>query len=175
MSMMYDFSILRKLRKREGLNIADVSNKSGVSAAVISKLERNQSVAELETLYKLSRVFGINCADLIALAEHSSAHKVTASSHTTNEFHFSEIHYSNIRCLYGKAKAGAKASKPKIHHDDFELCWVLKGKLMFYLPNETVELNAGESIQFDALLEHTYEAVENCEIFISHIKKSNRY
>jgi len=38
---MYDFSILRDLRKRSGLNIADVSARSGVSAAVISKLERN--------------------------------------------------------------------------------------------------------------------------------------
>ncbi|RKX92599.1 MAG: hypothetical protein DRZ90_13690, partial [Spirochaetes bacterium] len=40
-SVFYDFSILRNLRKRSGFTIADVSEKSGVSQAVISKLERN--------------------------------------------------------------------------------------------------------------------------------------
>ena len=52
--MLYDFSILRSLRKRSNLTIADVSDKSGVSPAVISKLERNQTSAELETLFRIA-------------------------------------------------------------------------------------------------------------------------
>jgi len=56
---MYDFTVLRWLRKRESLTIQQVSEQSGVSVAVISKLERNQCTAELETLYKLVRSFGV--------------------------------------------------------------------------------------------------------------------
>ena len=55
---MFDFSVLRELRKREGLTIEATSKRSGVSPAVISKLERNQTRAELETLFRISRVFG---------------------------------------------------------------------------------------------------------------------
>ena len=44
---MYDFSFLRQLRKRDDLTIGAVSARSGISAAVISKLERNQTRAEL--------------------------------------------------------------------------------------------------------------------------------
>lgn len=172
---MYDFSILRSLRKRENLNIADVSEKSGVSAAVISKLERNQTVAELETLYKLSHVFGLNPSDLLAIAETRSAQKTNASVHSADGFKFREIRYGNIRSLLGDAKSGAKVSRPKIHQDDYELCWVLSGKLAFYLPNEHFELTAGEAIQFDALLEHTYEAIEDCQILIIHIRKNKRF
>ena len=39
---LFDFSILRDLRKKANLNIADVSAESGVAASVISKLERNR-------------------------------------------------------------------------------------------------------------------------------------
>ncbi len=172
---MYDFSILRALRKREGLNITDVSERSGVSASVISKLERNQTSAELETLYKLSRVFGITTSDLIALAESQMAHRTHDKEHTSEGFTFKEISYGNIKVLYGTAPAGAHVSQPQLHRDDYEVCWVLKGSMVFYLPSETLELTKGDAVQFDAMLEHTYEAKEDCEIILLHIRKSNRF
>ncbi len=170
----FDFSILRDLRKKAGLSIADVSGAAGVSAAVISKLERNQTRAELETLYRLARVFGITAAELLNLAEAHLAHPLRASEHRSEDFVFEEIDYKNIRCLHGKAPAGSRVSRPKIHRDDYELCWVLKGKLRLTLPAEAYELEAGNSLQFDALLEHTYLALEDCEILILHIRKEKR-
>lgn len=175
MNKMYDFSILRDLRKREKLNINEVCKRSGVSGSVISKLERNQCMASLETLYKLSRVFGINAADLLSLAESRSAHKSLSKTRKSDGFTFNEISYGNIRCMYGTAPKGAKVSKPKLHRDDYELCWVLKGTLKFQLPDELHELKAGNAIQFDALLEHKYEALSDCEIIILHIRKEKRF
>lgn len=172
---IYDFSILRDLRKREGLNIAEFSESSGVSASVISKLERNQCVAELETIFRLARVLGLTASDLIALAENRSAHRASSEHYKNHGFSFERVTYSNMRCIHGKGPKGAKASKPKLHRDDYELCWVLKGKLIFYLPNEKHELRAGESIQFDAMLEHTYEALEDCEIILVHMRKNKRF
>jgi transcriptional regulator with XRE-family HTH domain len=175
MKAMYDFSILRELRKREGLKMAAVAERSGVSVAVISKLERNQTVAELETIYKLGRVFGLNPSDLIAIAETRSAHKEKAVKRTADGFTFQEIRYGNIRCLLGSAKAGGKVNRPKVHQDDYEICWVFAGKLGFYLPNEKFELSAGDAIQFDALLEHTYEALADCQFLIVHLRKNKRF
>ena len=43
------------------------------------------------------------------------------------------------------------------------------------LPSESYELSAGQSLQFDALLEHTYEALTDCELLILHIRKENRF
>ena len=31
------------------------------------------------------------------------------------------------------------------------------------------------SLQFDALMPHTYEVLEDCEIIIIHLKKGNRF
>lgn len=171
MNKMYDFSILRELRKRENLNIGELSKISGISPAVISKLERNQTAADLKTIYRLSHALSMNASDLIALAEYVTAKKKNSTEHISDGFIFKELRYDNARLLLGSAKAGSKVSRPKVHKDDYETCWVLKGKVIFYLPGETYELKANESIQFDALLKHTYEAVEDTEIVILHIKK----
>jgi transcriptional regulator with XRE-family HTH domain len=172
---MYDFSVLRGLRKRANLTMEEVSERSGVSVAVISKLERNQSCAELETLFKLSRVFRMRTTDLLGLAESQTAQKTTVSEHQSSGFHFQEISYGNVRCLHGTAKAGSKVSRPEIHEDDYEVCWVLKGAVSFILPDERYELSAGEAIQFDAILEHTYEAVRDSEVIILHLRKGKRF
>lgn len=172
---MYDFTVLRDLRKREQLSIADVSSQSGVSPAVISKLERNQTVAELETLFKLSRVFGMSATDLLALAECRTAHKQSATVHGAGGFRFDTIQYANVRALRGRATAGAEVSRPEVHRDDYEVCWVLSGKILFRLPAETHELGPGEAIQFDAILDHTYQALEDCEIIIIHLRKDKRF
>ena len=65
----FDFSILREIRKRSGMTLNDLSEKSGVSLGVISKLERNQSQAEVNTLFKIGRVFGMRATDILTLAE----------------------------------------------------------------------------------------------------------
>jgi transcriptional regulator with XRE-family HTH domain len=172
---MYDFSILRNLRQREQLNLAAVSAQSGVSTAVISKLERNQTVPALDTLYRIARVFGMHPSDLLKLAECRSANHCHATKHRSNGINFSEIRYGNIRCLLGRALAGDRVSRPKIHKNDYEVCWVLEGHLRFSLPQETHELKAGDAIQFDAILEHTYEAIENTKFLIVHLQKDKSF
>jgi transcriptional regulator with XRE-family HTH domain len=172
---MYDFSFLRQLRKRDDLTIGDVSARSGISAAVISKLERNQTRAELETLFKLSRVFGLTTTELVALAESRTSQRANAVKHVAGGFVFREVTYANIRCLFGSAPKGARVSRPEIHRDDYEVCWVLSGKLRFTLPDEKYELASGEAIQFDAILHHTYEALEDCEVIIIHLRKGKRF
>ena len=172
---MFDFSVLRDLRKRDGLSIEQVSKSSGVSTAVISKLERNQTSAELSTLFRLARVFGLNTTDLISLAESRTAHLTKSTSHRSGSFQFKEVAYGNVRLLLGEAPTGAKVSRPEIHADDYEICWVLSGQMAVNLPHESHLISAGGAIQFDAILHHTYEAKEACQFIIAHLRKAKRF
>lgn len=171
---LFDFSIIRELRKKHDLSIGVLAEKSGVSAPVISKLERNLSKAELDTLYKIARVFHMSCTELLNMAEAGMTSPVTVHSHTSEDFLFRKIRYKNMECLYGQAAEGGKVSRPAIHGDDYEICWVLSGELLLTLPTEKHLLKKDDSIRFDALLEHTYEAKEDCEIILMHIKKEQR-
>lgn len=175
MPMNFDFSIIRDLRKNLNLSINELSNLSSVSASVISKMERNQNSVEMETLYRIARVFGMTLTDLISLAENRVSHIVDEESYTSGNFNFTKVSYGNLRCMRAVAKAGAQTSRPEVHRDDLELCWVLKGSLLFTLQDEHHTLVAGKSIQFDAQLPHTYEALENVELLIIHLRKGKRF
>src|SRR5882672_8779493 len=92
---IYDFSVLRSLRKQHDLTIEQVAGRSGISSAVISKLERNQSVAELETLFRLAHVFDMTATDLLALTEKRTSQRAAAVSHVGGDFIFKEVMYGN--------------------------------------------------------------------------------
>ena len=173
--MICDFSILRELRKQFNMSIADLSAKSGVSSSVISKLERNHTTGEMETLFRLARVFGLTLSDLISLAEKRTCHLAKSECYKSGDFVFDRVDYGNMRVMHASAPAGAKLSTPSLHRDDYELFWVRSGKVQFELPQENYTLQKGDSIQFDALLHHTYQVLEDCEIVIVHLKKDKRF
>ncbi len=172
---LFDFRILRSLRKTAGLTIDAVSAQSGVSPAVISKLERNQTTAELETLYRLARVFQMSATDMLSLAESPFAQQAGERLYEREGFRFRHVRYANMACFHVEARAGARVSNPEIHRDDHEFCWVLDGRVRISLPAESIELGGGESAQFDAVLEHTYEALEDSRLILVHTRKNQRY
>jgi transcriptional regulator with XRE-family HTH domain len=171
----FDFRVLRRLREQHELTLADLSVASGVSVPVISKLERNQQSAELDTLFRLGRAFGMSATDLLALAESPLAHRSAEDSHRSGQFKFRQIRFANVVALLGTAPASARVSRPEIHHDDTEVCWVLEGKLRVSLPHEHCVLNAGQCLQFDAIQQHTYESLADSRFIILHLRKEKRY
>jgi len=174
-SLPYDFSVLRDLRKSNELTLAKVHDLSGVSIAVISKLERNQTQAELETLYRLARVFGLTAAELLNLAESRTAQRVEEKPYQSNGFDFRRVDYANVQCFHARAPRNTRLSRPDVHGDDLEICWVLSGSIRIGLPHETHLLSKGSALQFDAVQSHTYEALEDSEILILHIRKDKRF
>lgn len=43
------------------------------------------------------------------------------------------------------------------------------------LPRETHDLSPGDALQFDAVLDHSYEALSDCEVLILHLTKPKRF
>jgi len=171
----YDFSVVRQLRTAEGLTLSDVSRRSGVSVPVLSKLERNQTQAELDTLFRLGRVFGLRAADLLALAESRTAQRGRGESYEHDGFAFRRVAFNALGVFHATVKKGSRTSRPEIHRDDYETCWVLKGRVEVVLPDETHELRAGDVLQFDAILHHTYHALADSELILVHQRKAQRF
>ena len=171
----WDFGVLRQLRRQLDWSIADLSERSGVAASVISKLERNWSKAELETLYKLSQAFSMNLSDLLALAEKRTAQQVAEQEYGSDGFSFRRVSYGNIRCMTAVAPAGARLCKPAVHKEDSEMCWVQEGVVEIFVAGHRYKLEKGMSLQFDALLDHEYNVLEDCKLIITHLKKNKRF
>ena len=132
-------------------------------------------MVELDTLYRLARVFGLSATDLLNLAESCSAHPKTADNYTSGPFKFERISFKGIDCFRATAKAGGKLSKPEAHGDELEICWVNKGKVQITLPREAHILSAGQALKFDAALHHAYEILEDSQITIIHLEKTHRF
>lgn len=167
----FDFSVLRVLRRRAGLTQQEVSDRSGVSAAVISKLERNQSQGELGTLSRLARVYNMSTSELLGLTENVAGVRRTARAYDSGGFRFEVVRFPDVECFHGRARAGGRVSRPEMHGDDIEVCWVIRGALTITLAGERYVLGAGEALRFDAVLEHTYEASDDSEIVVLHMEK----
>ena len=170
----YDFTILRSLRKTQGYTIADVADNSGVSTAVISSIERNQAMPELETLARMARVFSMSATDLLGLAEVRTAQITSAQHYVSGGFEFQNINFANLQIFYGTGPAGSKASRPEVHHNDLEICWVISGKVELLVGTDRHVLKEGDALQFDAMLKHEYLAVEDCKILTLHLHKGKR-
>jgi transcriptional regulator with XRE-family HTH domain len=170
----YDFSILRNLRKAQGFTIADIAQASGISTAVISRIERNQAVPELDTLSRLGKAFGISATDLLGLAEFRTAQLAHSQHYVSGGFQFQHINFMNIQCFLGSAMAGGTVNRPEVHHNDHEILWVLQGSIEMILNDERHVLKEGDAMQFDAVLSHTYRALSDCRILTLHIRKGKQ-
>ncbi len=170
-----DFSVVRQLRKSKGLTLDELSKRSGLSISVLSKLERNQNLVELETLYRLARAFGLSATDLLSLAESVAAHSKSVECYQSGPFEFEKLSYQGIDCFHATASAGGTLSKPEAHGDEYEFCWVRSGRVRITLALEHHNLGPGEALKFDAALEHTYEIIEDAELNIIHLTKAHRF
>lgn len=170
----YDFSILRNLRKAQGFTMVDIAQSSGISTAVISRIERNQAVPELDTLSRLGKAFGISATDLLGLSEFRTAQIAHSQQYTSGGFQFQHVNFINIQCFLGSAMAGGTVNRPEVHHNDHEICWVLQGSIEMILNEERHILKEGDAMQFDAVLPHTYRALSDCRILTLHIRKGKQ-
>ena len=162
--MTYDFSILRELRKKRKMTIADLSAKSGVSYVAISKLERNQGNPELKTLDRISQALEIPTHNLLALAEQKRPTRAAESTRKILEVaDCRHVDLEGLRVFVIRAPKGATGRQAEFHQDDYEHCFVLKGKVKVTVRGSDYTLGPGEGLSWDCIFEHNYEALEASE------------
>ena len=174
-SPTFNFEILRHLRKERNLTLEDISAKSGVSFAVISKLERNIGNPGLETLKQIAKALGISMSELVAMIEIRESEVRRESRDSSNGFNFRRVIYTNAKVVSVSGKKGSHLAHPEVHENDTEIVFVQKGEVKVTLPTGDRLLSNGESIQFDALLGHTYEVIEDCEMVIVRTRKDRKF
>lgn len=170
-----DFTVLRDVRKQAGMTLDELAKRSKLSIASLSKLERNQSMVSVDTLFRIARVFGLSASDLLSLAESRTAHIKKISRYQSGPFDFEKLSWQGIDLFHASAKTGNTLQHPEAHGDEHEICWVRSGKVHIAFSHEEHTLGPGEAIKFDAVLPHTYEILEDAELIITHLTKTHRF
>lgn len=167
---MNDFSSLggnlKAIRDKRGLNLNDVSEMTGISKAMLSKIERGESVPTITTVWKIANGLKITLNALAGDGEKNYTVKDTAKMTPLidesglfslyNVFPFSPL--DGVEVFYGIFKAGYHYDPPMFIHESAqkEYCIVFQGELDVVIGTQTYHLSAGCGIDFDAHEKHGY-------------------
>lgn len=173
---------LRALRLKKSMGLVELGKHTGLSAALLSKLERDKLYPTLPTLLRIAMVFSVGLEyfftderkrhvvsvvtkdERIRLPERPGAGDVA--------YYFESLDFkTNERktSAYLADFEPMEEEKLRPHqHPGSEFLHVLKGSLGLKIGIDQYELDAGDSIYFDPSVPHTYRRVgkQPCQALI---------
>lgn len=160
-------TLLRELRQRHALSLRELSRKAGVSASLLSEVERDRVEPSISTLKKVANVYGIALTYFFNHGASSHARVVRKDERrrwkhpaTGPAVHFellSPTHPGSIEALLVRYDPGAStgaSDEQAFAHEGEEWGIVLSGRLKVIVGDESYVLEAGDAIRFPSTTPH---------------------
>jgi len=182
MNSVYDFRVMRVLRRQLGLTLHEVARRAGLTYPTVEAVETNKTQPSLKTLDAVAGVLGLSASDLVRLAERRLVQRRKAEpTHDVRTRH-KDMGSENCRIAeFDKGKvirvtamAGQTVHVMGLHENVHEFCYVLSGVVDLRVEDKTYRLGPDETILFDGLLDHSYSQCEAGEYVTVHIPKDIR-
>jgi transcriptional regulator with XRE-family HTH domain len=163
-------SKVRALRLRKKLGLVELGGHTGLSPAMLSKIERGLLFPTLPTLLRIALVFGVGLDHFFAGARRRPTVGVVRARERLRfpeapgardvAYEFESLDYPaterRLNAYFAEFKP-VDAEKLRAHeHAGGEFVYVLSGGLTLRIENEEYELAAGDSIYFDSSASHSY-------------------
>lgn len=160
---------IRRLRQKKKLGLVQLGAHTGLSPAMLSKIERGQVFPTLPTLLRIALVFGVGLehffkdgADrpIAAIVHARDRLRLPDKPGEKNPAYLFEsldfpVNERKLEGYYADFPAGAGPSAPHVH-DGAELVYVLKGRLVVTIDGESYTLEKSDSLYFDPSAPHSY-------------------
>lgn len=159
---------LRALRLRKKMGLVELGRHTGLSAAMLSKLERGIQYPTLPTLLRIALVFGVGLDHFFTASAARRAFGIVRRAERTRfserlggrevAWEFECLDFAATeRKLNGYWVKFAAPARPRAHeHAGAEFIHVLKGALTLTLGGEAHQLDEGDSMYFDSAQPHSY-------------------
>ncbi|SAL83239.1 DNA-binding protein [Caballeronia arvi] len=143
-------------RETRNWSLSELAERSGVSKAMISKIERGEASPTATVLGRLSGAFGLQLSTLLALAEQAGLRISRADSQPVwrdpetgyTRRVLSPLNGSVLELVEVSLPAGASVAYPSSAFTfQHQQIWVTSGKLIFEEGDVTHTLNAGDCLQ----------------------------
>jgi transcriptional regulator with XRE-family HTH domain len=159
---------IRALRDAMGFSLRDLSERSGVSAPMLSQVERGETSPTLAVAAKIAAGLELTLSQLLRLDEgqHVAVSRASARRSNTRGGHrFEELTPPmpgqradvSLHVLESGAGTGGRADPPMHEPGSRETAVVLAGTLALIVDGTRYELLEGDSVTFDADLPHHFE------------------
>jgi transcriptional regulator with XRE-family HTH domain len=161
---------LRSLRLRKSMGLVELGKHTGLSAALLSKLERAKLFPTLPTLLRISMVFGVGLdyfftderkRRIVGVVRKKDRVRFPERPGKTDvAYYFECLDYrSNERKLSAFLADFQELAPEKIkphQHNGIEFLYVIKGDLELKIGGDDYTLEEEDAIYFDAALQHSY-------------------
>jgi transcriptional regulator with XRE-family HTH domain len=166
---------LKQLRLRRKMGLVELSRHTGLSPALLSKLEHGKLYPTLPTLSRIALVFSVSLDHFFS--DERTRHTF-ALTRKKDRLRFPEVpgsadvafDFESLDFLATDRKFNAyladfrEIASDKIHlhqHAGVEFIYVLKGRLALKMGTNLEYLDAGDSLYFDSQLAHGYSRSGN--------------
>ena len=159
---------VKSLREAMDLSLRDLSERSGVSAPMLSQVERGDTSPTLAVAQKIAAGLDLTLSQLLRLDEDRHVVVVRARDRRTRRRRGHRVEEltpplpgqrSDVseHSLAPGAATGAPDDPPVHEPGSRETAVVLDGTLELFIDGQRHELKAGDSVTFDADLPHHFE------------------
>lgn len=160
-------SKVRALRSEKGIGLAQLGKHTGLSAGMLSKIERDQVFPTLPTLLRISLVFGVGLEHFFSdpvdptleIVRRADRLPMPDTTDGAPSYLFESLDYPvPDRALEGFfAEFKPRPGVSKLHtHEGAELLYVISGSLELHIHGSIQHLDEGDSVYFDADHDHGY-------------------
>lgn len=163
---------IRTLRSSKSLGLAQLGDHTGLSAGMLSKIERGQVIPTLPTLLRIALVFGVGLdhffvegdAPVLKVIRSKDRLKLPDTKERMPSYYFESLDYlvndRPIDSFLSEFMPRKPASEPH-EHDGVELIYVIAGTIEIQIHEETHRLGTKDSMYFDARFPHSYKCVSD--------------
>ncbi|MDO6513555.1 MULTISPECIES: cupin domain-containing protein [unclassified Neptuniibacter] len=158
---------VKKARLDEGLKLVDVARISGISQGMVSKIENAQVSTSLETLNKLCSAIGLSISKLFNDFDRPDGGAQFTKAGSGLEVVRRGTEKGHTYQLLTYKRGGKTAFEPfmitmddlsevfpTFSHPGEEFIYLVSGKLVYRHGNHLYEMEAGDSLTFDAEIPH---------------------
>ena len=160
---------IRRLRLRKKLGLVQLGEHTGLSPAMLSKVERGHLFPTLPTLLRIALVFGVGLDHFFREDSDRPIHAVVRKAdrirlpdkagRASPAYRFESLDYPvsdrKLNGYYAEIEAEEEPSEPH-EHPGAEIIYVLRGELVLNLEGEDFALGEGDSMYFDSAHPHSY-------------------
>ena len=161
---------LRALRLRKKMGLVELGGHTGLSAAMLSKVERGKLFPTLPTLLRIAMVFSVGLEyffsdrhqrHTLAIVRRSERKRFPERPDSRDvSFYFESLDFPavdrKLNAYYAEFQPLPPGKPRSHHHPGVEFLSVLHGELEIRVGKDEHTLDAGDSIYFDSSVPHSY-------------------
>lgn len=161
---------IRALRLKKKIGLVELGNHTGLSPALLSKIERGRMFPTLPTLLRVALVFGVGLEfffsgsrdkPLLAVVRKTERNRLPERPGGRDvAYQFESLDYAaterRFNCYFAEFFAVPPDKLRPHDHPGFEFIYAIQGTLSVHVGADEHVLKSGDSMYFDSTVPHAY-------------------